>query len=103
VAAFLRVLNTLENLRSTLDLEQRAKAASSTAQARELLKLALSELQDALDVLRGGKLHPEAQRKLEQAAALDAAALIAPNANARNALIDQAVALQNAARSDLAY
>jgi cytochrome c peroxidase len=103
VAAFLRVINVLENIRSAVELEQRAKTASSNAQARELLKLALSEVQDALEVLRGGRLHPEAQRKLEQSAALGVAALIPPNANARNALIDQAVALLNAARSDLAY
>lgn len=103
VAAFLRVINVLENLRSSLDLEARAKSANGFSQAQELLKLSLSELNDALKVLEGGHLHPEAQSKLQQAAALDAAALVTPSPVLRNQLINQAVALKNAARGDIAY
>jgi hypothetical protein len=103
VAAFLRVINVLENIRSTVDLDTRAKAATSFSQAQELLKLSLSELDDAIEVLNGGHLHPEAQKKLRQAAALDAAALITANSNLRNQLINQAIALKNSARADIAY
>lgn len=103
VAAFLRVINVLENIRSSVDIENRAKLATSGSQARELLKLSISELQDALDVLSGGGLHPEARKKLVQAAVLDAAALIAPTTSTRNALINQALALKNAARADMVF
>ena len=102
VAAFLRVINVLENIRSSVDLESRAKAATSFSQAQELLKLSLSELDDAIEVLNGGRLHPEAQKKLRQAAALDAAAFITPNSTLRNQLINQAIALKNSARADMA-
>jgi hypothetical protein len=103
VAAFLRVINVLENIRSTVDLETRAKSATSFSQAQELLKLSLSELDDALEVLDGGHLHPEAQKKLRQAAAIDAVALVTPVSSLRNQLINQAVALKNSARADIAY
>ena len=103
VAAFLRVINVLENIRSTVDLETRAKSANSFSQAQELIKLSLSELDDAIEVLDGGHLHPEAQKKLRQAAAIDAVALVTPSSTLRNQLINQAVALKNSARADIAY
>ena len=103
VAAFLRVINVLENVRSSTDLETRAKNATNFSQAQELLKLSLSELDDAIEVLDGGHLHPEAQKKLRQAAAIDAVALLTPSPNLRNQLINQALALKNSARSDIAY
>jgi hypothetical protein len=103
VAAFLRVINILENIRSSVDLDSRAKAAASFSQAQELLKLSLSELEDAIEVLDGGHLHPEAQNKLRQAASIDAAALVTPSPTQRKQLIEQAMALKNSARSDIAY
>jgi hypothetical protein len=54
-------------------------------------------------VLGGGGLHTEARRKLVQSAALDAAALIATTATTRNALINQAIALKNAARAGMVF
>jgi cytochrome c peroxidase len=103
VAAFLRVINVLENIRSTVDLETRAKSATSFSQAQELLKLSLSELDDAIEVLDGGHLHPEAQKKLRQAAAIDAVALVTSSSSLRNQLINQAIALKNSARADIAF
>jgi cytochrome c peroxidase len=102
VAAFLRVINVLENIRSSVDLESRAKATNSFSQAQELIKLSLSELNDAIEVLNGGHLHPEAQKKLRQAAAINAVALVTQSPNVRNQLIDQAIALKNSARADMA-
>ena len=93
----------LENIRSSIDLETRAKTANGFSQAQELLKLSLSELDDAIEVLDGGHLHPEAQKKLRQAAAIDAVALVTPSSNLRNQLINQAIALKNSARADMAY
>lgn len=103
VAAFLRVINVLENLRSSVDLDTRTKNATNFQQAQELLKLSISELDDAIEVLDGGHLHPEAQKKLRQAAAIDAVALVTPSSALRNQLINQAIALKNSARSDMAY
>ena len=101
VAAFLRVINALENIRSSVDLENRAKNAVSFGQAQELLRLSIAELDDAKEVLDCGGLHPEAQLKLLQAAALDALALVTSNKTIRNAIIDQAIALKRSARADL--
>jgi hypothetical protein len=103
VAAFLRVINVLENIRSSVDLESRAKAATSFSQSQELLKLSLSELDDAIEVLDGGRLHPEVRKKLRQAAAIDAVALVTPNSSLRNQLINQAIALKNAARAEMVF
>ena len=64
---------------------------------QELLKLALPELGDANEVLEGGHLHPEAQKKLRQAAAIDAVALVTPISTLRNQLINQSIALKNSA------
>ncbi|HJQ71461.1 MAG TPA: hypothetical protein VKA70_20960 [Blastocatellia bacterium] len=101
VAAFLRVINSLENIRSSVDLENRAKNATSFSQAQELLKLSIAELDDAIEVLDCAGLHPDAQRKLLAAAAIDAVALITSNQGLRNALINQAIALKNQAKSDM--
>lgn len=103
VAAFLRIINVLENIRSSVDLDNRAKNATNSQQAQELLKLSLSELNDAIEVLGGGHLHPEAQKKLRQAAAIDAVALVTPISSLRNQLINQAIALKNSARADIAF
>jgi hypothetical protein len=103
IAAFLRVLNALENLRSSIDLETRAKNATSFSQAQELIKLSIAELDDAHEVLDCGGLHPEAQNKLIQAAAIDAVALITSNKTLRNLLIDQALDLKRDAVSDMRF
>ena len=101
VAAFLRVINALENIRSSVDLENRAKVATSFSQAQELLKLSIAELDDAIEVLDCAGLHPEAQKKLLAAAAIDALALITSHQGTRNALINQAIALKNSAKNDM--
>jgi cytochrome c peroxidase len=99
VAAFLRVINALENIRSSIDLENRAKVAVSFSQAQELLKLSISELEDAIEVLDCGQLHPDAVRKLREALAIDVVALVTPNQGARNALINQAITRKNQAKN----
>jgi hypothetical protein len=101
VASFLRVINALENIRSAINIETRARNAKFLNDSVELLRLSISELEDALDVLHGGGLHPEAQQKLRQAISLDQQALGTNSRSARQALIDQALALKTGARSDL--
>jgi hypothetical protein len=85
IAAFLRVLNTLENIRSAGELEKRAKHVNPH-QGKELIRLALSELKDALEVLSGGNLHSEARAKLSLAMTLNWVALHAGNLGQRNRL-----------------
>ena len=102
VAAFLRVINALENIRSAIEIETRARnALKFLIDSVDLLKLSISELQDAVDVLHGAGLHPEAQQKLRQAIEKDQVALTTNSRSARQALIDQAIALKIGARSDL--
>ncbi|HLG13582.1 MAG TPA: hypothetical protein VJH03_03530 [Blastocatellia bacterium] len=99
VAAFLRIINALENIRSATDLEQRAKVAVSFSQAQELLKLSIVELEDAIEVLSCGDLHPDAVAKLKESLAIDLIAVLVHDTSARNALINQAIARKNSARS----
>ena len=101
VGAFLRVINALENIRSALEIEGRARNAKFLNDSVDLLKLSISELQDAVDVLHGGGLHPEAQIKLRRAIELDQQALTTSSRSARQDLIDQAIVLKNGARADL--
>lgn len=82
----------------SIDLEQRAKNAVSFNQAQELLKLSIAELEDAIDVLACGDLHPEAVTKLREAQGLDLLALITSHKPTRNALIDQAISRKTQAR-----
>ena len=101
VGAFLRVINALENIRSSINLETRARNARFLHDTVELLKLSIAELQDAVDVLHGAGLHPEAQQKLRKAIALDQEAMTNPNPEKRKILIDEAIALKIGARTDM--
>jgi hypothetical protein len=100
VAAFLRVLNAAENIRSTGDISKRAKLANIT-QGRELLRLAISEANDGLEVLNGGGLHGDAQIKLRNAINFLTQAFNQTSVGTRNARIDQAIAQLNGAMTDM--
>jgi hypothetical protein len=62
VAAFLRVINALENIRQSIQLLEFAAVKNFlTAKAgKELLRRAIVETRDSTMVLKGGDLHPEA-------------------------------------------
>jgi len=72
VAAFLRTINALENIRASLELLKRSEAAGfgQRAVARRQLRLAAAETQDAIQVLSGAGLHPEAVAELSAASSL---------------------------------
>jgi mono/diheme cytochrome c family protein len=73
VAAFLRVINALENIRATLDLLQQRQ--SNQRQGSADLRVAVEETDDAIMVLAGGGLHPQAVAHLRDArSAIDRAA-----------------------------
>jgi cytochrome c peroxidase len=67
IAAFLRVINALENIRSASELANAAKRSSERA-ASGLLKQAITETQDAIGVLFPRALHPPAVKFLDNAA-----------------------------------
>ncbi len=66
VAAFLRVINALENIRETIALLEQSRAERREP-ARATLRLALAETDDAIQVLVGGGLHPDAVGHLQEA------------------------------------
>lgn len=72
VAAFLRVLNALENIRAGVELIEGAlgRRFALFGEPDEQLRLAALEIEDAVMVLRGGGLHPGAVAQLERAAGL---------------------------------
>ncbi|HEU0253505.1 MAG TPA: hypothetical protein VFR12_10780, partial [Pyrinomonadaceae bacterium] len=99
VAAFLRVINALENIRSSVELEQRATTTGNFHTAQELIKLSIAELQDAIEVLSCASLHPDAQMRLKEALAIDVVALVTSNDGARNLLLNQAILKKNQAKN----
>lgn len=72
VAAFLRVINVLDNLRESLQLTRNSLdyGLFNRGPARRLLAQAGFEIDDAIEVLQAGGLHPEAIPSLSQARAL---------------------------------
>jgi cytochrome c peroxidase len=56
IAAFLRVLNALENIRSSINIAERARKMGTDDDARDMAALALAETGDALKVLSDGAL-----------------------------------------------
>lgn len=76
VAAFLRVINALENIRSAILFQQSALLTSEPSVVQRLLELATEEIKDAIAVLAGGGLHPDAVALLEEAKSLTGQQLI---------------------------
>ena len=68
VAAFLRVINSLENIRNGIELLEQSKADKTKADRRNTLyERALADADDGLKVLEGAGLHPKAVASLLQA------------------------------------
>ena len=101
VASFLRVLNALENIRAVTEIQHFVLDVRRDGVARDLLRLAIKDQQDAGEVLDGAGLHPEAVRHLRKAIDLTQLAKITPARGARNTLIQHAIAEQRAARRDM--
>ncbi len=101
VAAFLRVLNALENIRQSTELLQASaqKGFFEGTEARRLLARAIRETEDSIRVLRGGGLHPDAVAHLEEAKRL--AERAASSLFARRGLTERAIQEQKEARARL--
>jgi hypothetical protein len=101
VAAFLRVLNALENIRSSIQALDEAAATSSTHERVDRkLSRANADIEDAVRVLDASGLHSPTARALHSAAEVAANALAASGAK-RRTLAGNASALLRQARTDL--
>jgi mono/diheme cytochrome c family protein len=99
VAALLRVLNALENIRSSNELA--GQAQRQLLQARQTItERVVPDTQDAIEVLSRGplNLYPDAVALLDEALDLENDARGAAQRTDRNALLQQAVALKEQAR-----
>jgi cytochrome c peroxidase len=101
IAAFLRALNAMENIRSSAAFSRRALDPAELAPAAELVKWAEAETTDAIEVLTQGpiKLFPEAVALLRQARDDERDALAADPPI--GALLEDAVSRQELARDEI--
>ena len=100
LASFLRVINVLENTRSAKDFMMRIKGTTTDTGIDKLTRLALADLEDALQVLADGNLHEDAVIHLENATRLITDIMVTfLSVVERNELLDQAISETNAARS----
>lgn len=101
VSAFLRVLNALENIRSADETSNFVKGVSDFQTSFSLLRQAIAEVDDGIEVLDCGGLHPVAQRLLLTAKIKLELAAVSPFTFLRNPLIDSALNDMSAARGDM--
>jgi hypothetical protein len=91
IAGFLRVINALENIRQSIKLLETglSKGSLHHSEAAEFYKLARADIEDAIEVLRGAELHPEAVVSLVEARKLANKAarhFFSASSRARNAI-----------------
>jgi cytochrome c peroxidase len=109
IAAFLRVLNALENIRSSINVAERGRTMTMVADLHDSARLSLAETIDALEVLSEGALSTNSEPALRSAlielrvakVALDMAQHL-PGLTAIDNLLNVAVQHLRAARSALA-
>lgn len=70
ISSFLRVLNALENIRSSVSAAERARRARTLDDVREIAGLGLEETNDGLDVLSAGSMERNGEYRLLQARGL---------------------------------
>jgi len=88
IGMFLRVINALENIRSAIDLQERAKPAGDVGR---LLDVALSDIGDGIEVLEEKSLHPKSVDHLRSAETFTELAIAAGDMDERNARIDDSL------------
>ncbi|GBF25131.1 hypothetical protein MnTg02_00161 [bacterium MnTg02] len=98
VAAFLRVINALENITETIALLEQALIPNPGA-GNDKVRLALEETNDTIRVLQGGALHPVAVNFLQEARNSTTSAR--RRGAARQRLIQRAIRIQRMAREEL--
>ncbi len=101
IAAFLRVMNALENIRASIALDEAAIAEPDRDTAKRLADLASYDTEDGFQVLDERFLVPAAITKLKLAYAKERLAAHANGAPVRNALLQGAITLKEQARDAL--
>lgn len=101
IAAFLRVMSALENIRASTLLDQAAVEEGNSNTAKELARLASFDTQDGWEVLEQRYLHAKAVAKLKAAYAAELAAAVTNNNALRDGLLSQAMTLKAQARAEL--
>ncbi len=103
VAAFLRVMNALENIRSSNDLLDRAVATMDkpNTSSGPLFDRAIHDTEDAIQVLAGGGLHPAAAARLHVALDLIRQARSAKDPKLRARYANDAITAETSARNHL--
>ncbi|MDQ3773117.1 MAG: hypothetical protein M3461_01355 [Pseudomonadota bacterium] len=67
VAAFLRVINALDNIDSAIRLQRSALKSRNAARRARFVARSAGEIEDAIEVLAGAGLHPDAVTLLDKA------------------------------------
>jgi cytochrome c peroxidase len=101
IAAFLRVLNALENIRASIKLDERALNTREDNNARPLLRQSEQEIQDAIKVLSDVRLHPEAVESLREARRSLQRAVGSSDRRQSRQAIEAAIEQQREAREEL--
>lgn len=101
IAAMLRVLNALENIRSSSELDQAAFQTADLAKGKELLDIASFDTEDAFQVLEERSLHLAAVGYLKQAHRKERDAVAQRNRPKRNKMIGEILALKARARAEM--
>jgi hypothetical protein len=99
VASFLRVMNAAENVRQIRKRAQFVRDHRSAGNS-DLLKIAIADSQDAIDVLSQKGLNPAAVNELQDVKLTLSTALANPDAN-RPAFIDHALVFLNLVKGEL--
>ena len=103
VSALLRVLNALENIRSSTELDQAAVNLKDKGQANLLLDLASFDTRDAVRVLEERGLHLDALAKLKQAYDLEISAKDENSRPKRDDMIGQILQLKADAKAAMVF
>ncbi|NOQ13078.1 MAG: hypothetical protein GQ583_01175 [Methyloprofundus sp.] len=92
IALFLRTINAMENIRSSNDLDWQAYSQKRKPR-RALLKLAIAETEDAIEVLEGGVIipNPQSVQLLHKALSHQQEALYTPISRQARNLLKQAI------------
>ena len=100
IAAFLRVINTLENIRLSIEFLEsfRNRQFLGNEEFNKLLERALQETDNSITVLTSGGLHPVAVAHLREARRLTQKVI---QNHALSSLIEQAINEEKAARNDI--
>lgn len=101
VAAMLRVLNALENIRSSLEIDQASYDQKDFEKVSTLLDIASFDTEDAYQVLNERNLHPQAAQYLKLAYEKEREASRQRSRPRRNDLIQEILMLKEAARDEM--